>query len=48
VRRGRLRTWFTAFGPVEFPQGRAKYRRESKIRLGDATTKPFWRFKATE
>lgn len=48
VRRSRLRTWFTVFGPVEFAEGKAKYRRETKTRLGAATTKPFWNFKAEE
>lgn len=48
VRRSRLRTWFTAFGPVEFVDGKAKHRRGAKTTLGDAMAKPFWRLKAKE
>jgi hypothetical protein len=45
VRANRLKVWFSAFGPVEFVEGQAKYRR-AKTLLGDAVAKPFWKFKA--
>lgn len=45
VRANRLKAWFSAFGPVEFVEGQAKYRRARTL-LGDAVAKPFWKFKA--
>lgn len=37
-----LKTWFAAFGPIEFVNGRAKYRQGATVMLDEAKTTPFW------
>jgi hypothetical protein len=46
VRANRLKAWFTTFGPAEFVEGQAKYRRGARTLLGRGVAKPFWKFKA--
>jgi hypothetical protein len=43
ARRNWLMAWFTKFGPIEFVNAEAMFRRGAKPLVGDAMTKPFWR-----
>jgi hypothetical protein len=48
ARTNSLRKWFETFGPVTFEGNVAHYAKGKATRLGDAMSKPFWKFKANE
>jgi hypothetical protein len=48
ARANSLRKWFETFGPVSFEGNKAHYAKGKKTQLGNAISKPFWKFKANE
>lgn len=53
ARTNGLKAWFEAFGPVKFTEEegvpmQAMFIKGGKFKLGDAMSKPFWKFSAKE